>query len=214
MSLNLEDPYLLLEVIGTVAFAVSGAAVGVRAGMDWLGISVLAGVTAIGGGTVRDLLLDRPVGWLESPWPIWLALATAVIVIVEAYIRPMRPPDTRLLILIADAAGLAVFAVSGAGLALQAGTGGTVAVMMGVVTGVGGGVLRDLLARQRPLVLYGQIYALTALAGVSVFILLNEFEVGQAVARWSAVAVIFVLRLLAIRYRWTLPRPPRPGVLG
>ena len=76
-----------------------------RKRLDAVGICMVAGLAAFGGGTVRDLLLDRPVGWLESPWPIWLALATAVIVIVEAYIRPMRPPDSRLLILIADAAG-------------------------------------------------------------------------------------------------------------
>ena len=75
-QLNLDDPYLALQLAGTVAFAVSGAAVAVRAGMDWLGIAVLAVVTAVGGGTLRDLLLGRlPVGWITDPWPVWVALA-------------------------------------------------------------------------------------------------------------------------------------------
>src|ERR1700760_304021 len=76
--LTLEDPYLGLQLVGTVAFAVSGAAVAVRAGMDWLGVAVLAVVTAVGGGTPRDLLLGRlPVGWIQDPWPVWVGLRPA-----------------------------------------------------------------------------------------------------------------------------------------
>src|SRR6201996_4637641 len=105
--LTLEDPYLGLQLVGTVAFAVSGGAVAARAGMDWLGIAVLAVVTAVGGGTLRDLLLGRhPVGWIPDPWPIWVALATSIVVIAEAYRRPRRALDARLLILVPDAAGL------------------------------------------------------------------------------------------------------------
>src|ERR1700755_1890868 len=94
--LTLEDPYLALQLAGTVAFAVSGAAVAVRAGMDWLGIAVLAVVTAVGGGTLRDLLLGRlPVGWITDPWPVWVALGTAAVVVAEDSWHPRRGPDAR-----------------------------------------------------------------------------------------------------------------------
>ena len=204
------EPYLVLEYIGTVAFAVSGGAVAIRAGMDWLGVAVLAVVAAVGGGTVRDLLLGRlPVGWILDPWPVWVALGTAAVVIAEAYWHPRKAPDSRRLILIADAAGLAVFTVTGTLLALAAGVSGPVAVLMGVVTGTGGGVARDVLARQRPLILVGQIYALTAAAGATALVILTDAHAPAEVARWAAIAVALVLRLLAIRYSWSLPRIPR-----
>ena len=203
------EPYLVLEYIGTVAFAVSGGAVAIRAGMDWLGVAVLAVVAAVGGGTVRDLLLGRlPVGWILDPWPVWVALGTAAVVIAEAYWHPRKAPDSRRLILIADAAGLAVFTVTGTLLALAAGVSGPVAVLMGVVTGTGGGVARDVLARQRPLILVGQIYALSAAAGATVLVILTDAHTPAEVARWAAIAIVLVLRLLAIRYSWSLPRIP------
>ena len=168
-QLTLEDPYLGLQLLGTVAFAVSGAAVAVRADMDWLGVAVLATVTAIGGGTLRDLLLGRlPVNWVQDPWPVWVALGTAAVVIAEAYWHPRQAPDSLRMVLWADAAGLAVFTITGTELALDSGISGPVAVLPGVLTGTGGGVARDVLARQRPLVLAGQIYALSAVAGGAV----------------------------------------------
>jgi uncharacterized membrane protein YeiH len=209
-AVTIDDPSSFLELVGTIAFAVSGGAVAARAGMDWLGIAVLAVVTAVGGGTLRDLLLGRdPVGWVSDPWPVWVAIATGIVVIAEAYRRPRRALDAQRLILVADAAGLAVFTVAGAGLALAAGTSGPVAVLLGVVTGVGGGVARDVLARQRPLVLVGQVYALTSVAGASVLVVLVDVHVPSAVARWVAIGVALALRLLAIRYEWSLPRPPQ-----
>jgi uncharacterized membrane protein YeiH len=200
------EPYLALEFIGTVAYAVSGAAVAVRAGMDWLGITVLAVVAAVGGGTLRDLLLGRlPVGWIQDPWPVWVALGTAALFIAEAYWHPRRTPETLHVILIADAAGLATFSVTGTLLALAAGVSGPVAVLLGVVSGTGGGVIRDVLAGQRPLILVGQIYALTAAAGATVLVILTDARAPGEAARWIAIAVALVLRLLAIRYSWSLP---------
>jgi uncharacterized membrane protein YeiH len=205
--MTIGEPYLALEYIGTAAFAVSGATVAIRAGMDWLGVAVLAVVAAVGGGTVRDLLLGSvPVGWIQDPWPIWVALGTAVVVIAEAYWHPRRAPDSLRVVLIADAAGLAAFTVTGTTLALAAGVSGPVAVLLGVISGTGGGVIRDVLARQRPLILVGQIYALTAVAGATVVVALTDAHAPAAVARWIAIAVAFVLRLLAIRYSWSLPR--------
>jgi uncharacterized membrane protein YeiH len=211
--MTLGDPYLALQYIGTVAFAVSGAAIAARAGMDWLGVAVLAVITAVGGGTIRDLLLGRlPVSWIQDPWPVWVALGTAAVVIAEAYWHPRRAPDSYLMVLVADAAGLAVFTVTGTLLALAANATDPIAVLLGIVTGTGGGVIRDILARQRPLVLVGQVYALTAAAGAILLVVLVETHIPAEIARWTAIALILVLRLCAIRYSWTLPRlPSRPA---
>jgi uncharacterized membrane protein YeiH len=139
---------------------------------------------------------------------VWVALATAAVVVAEAYWHPRTAPDSRRIVLWADAAGLAGFTVAGTQLALAAGTGALVAVLLGVVTGTGGGVARDVLARQRPLILIGQIYALTAAAGAATLVLLTFADVPLAVARWIAIAVALGLRLLAIRFSWSLPRIP------
>lgn len=207
----IADPYLSLEAVGIVAFAISGAAVAVRAGMDWLGVAVLAVVTSVGGGTLRDMLLgDREIFWVQSPWPVWVAIATAVGVILEAYWHPRRAPDSRRLVLVADAAGLSVFAVTGTVVALSEDASPAVAVLLGVITGCGGGVFRDVLARERPLVLIGQVYALTAAAGATLLVVLDAWGTPAEVSRPSAIALAFALRLLSIRYQWRLPSPPRP----
>ncbi|MGD9957131.1 MAG: trimeric intracellular cation channel family protein, partial [Candidatus Nanopelagicales bacterium] len=201
------DPFLLLEVLGTIAFAVSGGAVAVRAGMDWLGVMVLAVVTAVGGGTVRDLLLGiAPVSWIQDPWPIVAALVAGALVIALGHRVPHLALDSRGAVLVADAAGLAAFTVTGTYVSLAAGVSGWIAMVLGVVTGAGGGVVRDVLARQRPLILVGQIYALAALLGAAVVVGLDAAGAGEVVTRWTGVAVVLVVRLLAIRQQWTLPR--------
>ncbi|MFZ2624935.1 MAG: trimeric intracellular cation channel family protein [Propionibacterium sp.] len=208
----LTDPFFLIEVIGIIAFAISGGAVAVRAGMDWVGITVLAVITAVGGGTLRDLLMGHgPVSWLLDSWPLWVSLVTAILVIIEAYRHPRRTLDNQLVILVADAAGLAVFSVAGTGLALGSGIDPFNSVILGVITGVGGGVIRDLLARQRPLVLVSQIYALTSVAGGAVYVGLDSLGVTPVVVRWTAVTVGLTLRLVAIRFGWSLPHPPAPA---
>lgn len=203
------DPLVLLDIVGTVAFAVSGAAVAWRTGMDWLGVIVLAVVAAVGGGTLRDLVLDLPVSWVERPWPVLLAIIVAVVVIADAHWHPHRVPDSHNLVLVADAAGLASFTAAGTVISLQAGTPGLVAVILGVITGTGGGILRDVLARVTPLVLIGQVYALASVAGATALVLLELGGVGTVVAQWACVAIVFGVRLLAIRYSWSLPRLPQ-----
>jgi uncharacterized membrane protein YeiH len=200
-------PFFVLELLGTIAFAVSGGAVAVRAGMDWLGVVVLAVVTAVGGGTIRDLLIGTaPVRWVNQPWPIVAAVATAAVIIVLAHRRPGSTPDTRRAVLVADAAGLAAFTVTGTLICLDAGVPGWVAGVLGVVTGAGGGVLRDVLARERPMVLVSEIYAVAALVGAAVAVVLTEQSVEPVVVRWVSVAVVLAIRLVAVRRQWTLPR--------
>lgn len=201
------DPYQWLEVLGTMAFAVSGAMVAVRARMDWLGVAVLAIVTAIGGGTLRDLLLGiDPVSWVGRPWSVGIALATSVVVIGAASRHPQSRPDSWRVVLVADAGGLAVFTTTGTLIALDSGTGPAVACLMGVVTGTAGGVLRDVLARQRPMLLVGQIYALAAAAGAALLVGLEAGGADPDAARWASITLILVLRLAAVRFGWSLPR--------
>lgn len=199
--------YQVLEILGTVAFAVSGAMAAVRARMDWLGVLVLAIVVAIGGGTMRDMLLGRlPVFWVVEPWPVVVASVTAALVIVLASRRPQSAPDSWSIVVLADAAGLAVFTIAGTLIAAANDVSAPFAVLLGVVTGTGGGVLRDVLVGQRPMVLVGQVYALAAVAGGASLLLIVEAGGEVGVARWVAVVVVLAIRLLALRRGWSLPR--------
>lgn len=199
-------PFLALEVIGTIAFAVSGVMAAARARMDWLGAVVLALVVAIGGGTLRDVLLGQlPVAWLERSWPVFVAVGTAIVMLVVLRIWPHAHLEASTPILIADAAGLSAFVVVGTQIGLDAQLTPFLAVMLGVLTGVGGGVIRDLLTGNKPVVLVGQIYAVAGIAGGAWFALLEGLGANTQVTVWSSVAIVFGIRLVAIRRDWHLP---------
>ena len=160
-------PVIVLEVIGTVGFAVSGAMAATRQRMDVFGVAVLGVIAAVGGGvTLRDLLLSEPVSWLRHWWPIGVAAGTAVATIPIA-LRLGSDVDSRRTVLVADALGLAVFSVLGCLTALNAGTPAGVAVIIGTITGITGGIIRDVLMGQPPAVFTGQFYALAATAGTA-----------------------------------------------
>lgn len=196
-----------LEYAGVVVFAISGALAAARKSLDLLGVLVIATVTAVGGGTVRDLLLDRPVFWIAQPAFLYLILGAALATL--AYTRHFRPPDRMLAI--ADALGLALFTILGAQIAENLGHAGVVVVLMGTLTGAAGGVLRDVLSAEIPLILRkGQIYATAAIAGVVLYLLLQ----GVAERTVAAVAGMFcvaAIRLGAIAFNWTLPVFTVPG---
>lgn len=203
-------PFLVIEVVGTVAFAVSGAMAAARSRMDWLGAFVLAIVVAIGGGTIRDVLMGRlPVAWLENPWPVLVAGATAVVVIIALRIRPTTDPENWTLVIIADALGLSSFVILGTAVGLEGDLTPFLAVLLGVVTGVGGGVIRDVLTNNRPMVLVGQVYAVAGLIGGALFALLTQLGVTSEISVWASVAVVFGMRMLAVRQDWHLPKAGR-----
>ena len=192
----------ILQVIGTIAFAISGALVAGKRKMDWFGVVVLAVMVAVGGGSLRDMLLGvTPVFWVQSPWFVLLAGITALATI----------PLTRLnfnyrnYLLLSDAIGLAVFAVLGTEKALAVGANAFVAVVMGVITGVFGGVLRDVLANRDPSILYGDIYALAAMIGCTTFVLLLQTSISPLYTLWLSIGIVLVLRLIAIIRNWSLP---------
>jgi uncharacterized membrane protein YeiH len=192
----------LLDFAGVAVFAVSGALAAGRKNLDLVGVVVIASVTAIGGGTLRDLLMDRhPVFWVARPAYLYVIIAAALATV--AWARRFRPPALSLAI--ADALGLAFFTVSGEQIAEARGLSGVVVVLMGVLTGVAGGVLRDVLSAEIPLVLRkGQLYATAAIIGAIVYLLLQG-PIDRTAAALVAMATIAVLRIAAIVWDLTLP---------
>jgi len=191
-----------IELLGVAVFAVSGALAAGRRHFDLLGVVVIATVTASGGGTLRDVLLDRhPVFWIADTTYVYVSLIAALLTVV--YARYRHPPER--LILIADALGLALFSIGGAQIAEHAGHGGIVAVIMGTLTGAAGGVLRDMLCAEVPMILRrSHLYATAAIAGVVAYLLLQLF-LDRTLAALLGMACIAGLRLAAIIWGWTLP---------
>jgi uncharacterized membrane protein YeiH len=201
------DALLVVTVVGTIAFAISGVMAAAEAGMDWLGGVVMAAAAAIGGGTVRDLLLgETPVFWVVDEWPLFVALGTAVVVAGVLRQRPSADPRRTALYVASDAVGLGAFVVVGTSVALDARASYFIAAVMGVIAGIGGGVLRDVLARRTPIVLVGEIYAVAGLIGAVVHLMLVEAGAGDAAEIWIPLAVVVVVRAAAVRWSWHLPR--------
>jgi uncharacterized membrane protein YeiH len=192
----------VLDLVGVAVFAVSGALAAGRKELDLLGVVVLAALTAIGGGTLRDLLLNRhPVFWVADTRYLIVIIAAALLTV--AYVRVLPVPGEALLV--ADALGLALFAISGAQIAEAAGYPAIVVVLMGTMTGVAGGVLRDVLTAQIPLILRRDIYATAAIAGIALYLVLQAVGVRRSGAAAIGMLVVAVLRLLAIWRGLQLP---------
>jgi uncharacterized membrane protein YeiH len=160
----------VLNLLGAAVFAVSGVLAAGRKSLDLLGVMVVAIVTAIGGGTLRDLLLDRhPIFWFHETEHLLVIVAASLLTLV--YLRFRRPPDRSLLI--ADALGLALFTIGGTQVAVAAELPGVIAIIMGVITGVAGGVVRDILTAEIPLILRrGHLYATASITGATLYLLL------------------------------------------
>lgn len=195
------------EITGTVVFAISGVFAVAERRLDWFGAIVVGMVTAIGGGTMRDLILgNTPVFWVDDQGLVLAALLGSIVAIVLIRLTRRDPGGFEKRLKLADAAGLALFAVVGASATLSLGFDGVIAVLCGLLTGVGGGVIRDLLAGETPLIMRGEIYATAALAGLTIFVGLEEWtSLPQAITSAVSMLVIFGLRLAGIRRRWTLP---------
>lgn len=194
-----------LDQIGTFAFAVSGAVLAVQRRMDVFGVLVLSFVTAVSGGIVRDLIIGAvpPAAFRD-----WHLLAIAVFAAVVCFFAGPWLVRLSYPVLLFDAAGLGIFAVTGTQKALQFGVHPIMAGILGLVTGIGGGVLRDVLANREPLVLHTDIYASAAIA--TVIVVLGAHALGWQISLISlpAVAICFLLRVLAIYKGWKLPVAP------
>ncbi|MBB5353064.1 putative membrane protein YeiH [Haloferula luteola] len=193
-----------IEYLAVAACAMSAVLAAEGKGIDLFGVLVLALVTAVGGGTIRDLCLGaRPLFWIEQPLYVWTALAAAVVTFV--LVRFVSLPAKTLGLI--DAVGLALFGIAGTEKALAFGAPGIVAVLLGIVTGVAGGILRDVLRTEVPIVFRKdtELYATAVFAGSLLFIGLREWTEDAKWHRWLAMGVIIALRLAAMRWKWRLP---------
>lgn len=184
-------------------FAVSGALAAGRKRLDLIGVMVLAVVTAIGGGTVRDVLLDRhPIFWIADPTYVTVILGAAGATLLLG----RRVHRAERILLVADALGLALFAIAGAQVAEALGHVGLVVVLMGTITGAAGGVVRDVLTAEIPHVMRkGSLYASTAILGIVVYLLLEEAGVARDIASVAGMVVVAGTRLGALAWGWHLP---------
>lgn len=194
-----------IEYFAVAVCAISAVLAAEGKGIDLFGVLVLALVTALGGGTIRDLCLcARPLFWIEQPLHVWTALIAAVLTFV--FVRFAHPPTRALLL--ADAFGLALFGIVGTEKALAYGVPGIVAILLGIVTGVAGGILRDVLRREIPWVFNPMepLYATAVFAGALVFILLRHWRPPSEIHSYIGMGVILAIRLIAMR--WNLRLPP------
>lgn len=191
----------IFDLLGGAVFAVSGALLAGKKKMDLFGVIVLAGVTAIGGGTVRDLLLDKDVFWLyDSNYIIVILAAAFTTVLLKRTVK-----ITNKVLLIADAFGLALFSVLGTAKALSFELSPLISIIMGIVTGVVGGIIRDILCGEVPLILRKDIYATAAVLGGSVYSILIINEVTAGISLIISLTAATGLRLAAIKYNFSLP---------
>jgi uncharacterized membrane protein YeiH len=194
-------PYVL-DLAGTFVFALSGGMAGVKHKLDLFGVLVLSFVAANTGGVTRDILIGAvPPGAISD----WHYLGVSLIAGIVTFSFPSAVMHRWNPILLFDAAGLALFAVSGSTKALIYGLNPIMATLLGMLTGIGGGMARDILLVETPIVLRADLYAVTALAGAAVVVIASVLQLPSNVAALAGAALCFALRVLAIRYRWQLP---------
>ncbi|MBL4800660.1 MAG: trimeric intracellular cation channel family protein [Emcibacter sp.] len=197
----MEDFIYGLGLMGIAVFAVSGALAAMRRELDPFGLVVIAIVTAIGGGTIRDIILDTPVFWIQNPTSLYIAISVAIITPFWG-----RYLESRMTVLIwADACGLALFAVTGTEKALSLGAIPVVAVTMGLMTAAAGGMIRDILCNEIPLVLKKELYALPAIIGGSCLVILSMLDIDHRLSILLSCGLTLTIRLVAIKYSLSLP---------
>ena len=203
----------LLDLVGTIAFAISGALVAIRKGMDIFGATVLAVTTACGGGLMRDLIIGSiPPQMFRNPFFVVIAFGVANVVFLLMALHRHMPrkvaPIYDQLLFWFDSLGLAAFTVDGvmAGIAIGYGDNEFLICFLGLMTAVGGGALRDVLASQMPDIFRKHIYAVAAIAGAIVMVLLLRVGGSQKIAMIGGFLLVLVLRKLAAHFRWNLPR--------
>ena len=210
--------FILLELIGVIAFSVSGAMVSVKKNLDLFGVTLLGLITAFGGGILRDCLLGEvPPRFFTNYWMILAGVAAALGVFFVARLLKERYFSNEAAIEkinnVFDALGLGAFAVTGSQIAVEAGLEKQwfLVISMGLVTAIGGGLMRDLMLREIPFVLNKRIYAIAALEGATLYYVMALLGCGQIAAALAGIALTFILRLLATRFNWNLPHPRKEG---
>ena len=196
--------FYMADLFGVAVFAITGALMAGRKSMDLFGVLVIAIVTALGGGTLRDLILDNhPVSWIRND--IYIVVASLAAIGTVAWVRLTRPIHEKGLLL-ADAFGLAVFTVIGTEVAMQHNVPHSTAIIMGVMTGVAGGVKRDVICNEIPLIFQKEIYATACIAGALVFIGMRTLGTPHWLDTAVAMLTVLFIRLAAMHWHIGLPR--------
>ena len=193
---------LVLDLLGTFVFAISGAAAGVRSRLDVFGVSVLAVVAGNAGGVTRDVLLGAVPPAAISDWRY---VAASLVAGAMTFLWYPNVKRVRHVVLLFDAAGLGIFAVAGAHKALAYGVNPFAAVLLGMLTGIGGGVARDLLVKRVPVVLRTEVYAIAALAGAAIVVTGHVLHWPPTATTISGAMLCVVMRVVALRRGWNLP---------
>lgn len=192
---------LVVEIIGTLAFAISGIRLAAVKHFDWFGAYIVGLVTAIGGGTIRDLFLSTTPFWMLSYWYLVVtAIALLLVIIFKKYL--VRLDHT---VFIFDTIGLALFVVIGMQKSIDFGFPMWVAIIMGTITGAFGGVLRDILINEEPLIFRKEVYATACIAGGLVYWLIAYCGGSTVIQQISCAGIIILVRVLSVIYNWSLP---------
>ena len=206
----MEDVMFVLELIGAAAFAVSGAMVAIEKKTDIFGVLFLAVTTALGGGVIRDVLIGRiPPVMFVSYWYLLISVVAALAVFIDAYLRSekykLHLDKLDAVNNVFDAIGLAVFTVSGMNAAMPVSDNVILVLFVGMCTGVGGGMLRDVMTNTMPKVLRKRVYAVASLIGGGLYYVMHVLDINQLLSVGCGMLVIFALRLFATIYKWNLP---------
>ncbi len=200
MSLSFTN---IIDILGTFSFAAAGAFAAMEKKLDPFGVLIIAFVTAVGGGTIRDLLLGNlPVAWLSNTTAAWIILIAATAsLFFGGYLKKLD----RMLFLF-DAMGLGLFTMIGIQKGIEHGLNEGICIMLGTITGCFGGVLRDVLLNNVPLIFQKEIYASACIIGGVIFFLLLHLHVDQNLAYILGIILVFLVRVLAVRFNWSLPK--------
>lgn len=198
----------VLLMIGTVAAAISGALCAIKHRMDLSGVILLAFIVGNGGGTIRDTMLHVPIFWFTETQFLWATVAAGILTFLLSYDHHFkhRAESLNKLLLWFDAVGLATFAIAGTQKALSLGTPAVGAIVLGMLTAVGGGVIRDVLCNDVPVIFRRQLYATPALIGATTFVAMTDYLPGHhGLALFFSTAIVIILRCMAMQADWHLP---------
>ena len=194
--------YFIIDILGTIAFAISGVLVAMEKKLDVFGVFIIAFVTAVGGGTLRDLLIGiRPVGWLKAPLHILIIFITVVLAIV--FVKRLK--YIRKSLFLFDTIGIGLYTMVGVEKGLAADLSPVMCIALGTITACFGGVTRDILCNEIPVIFRKEIYATVCILGGLVYFLLIQFPINNTIAYSMAIIVIIAMRILAVRFKISLP---------
>ena len=194
--------YFIIDIIGTIAFAISGVLVAMDKRLDVFGVLIIAFVTAVGGGTLRDLLIGiKPVGWLNAPMHLMIIVVTVLLAII--FVKQLK--YVRKSLFLFDTIGIGLYTMVGIEKGLAADLSPVMCIALGTITACFGGVIRDILCNEIPVIFRKEIYATVCILGGLVYFLLIQFPIENTIAYSMAIVTIIIMRVLAVQFKISLP---------